>query len=128
MSTDQVQVWLIVSMIIVGALAYRSATYIFGQIRGGSSARLAVRFSQSPARQFLTFYVIAGLPLAFLNGYLLRLSWIDSVVVGIGTWIGMLASIALARRFDPTVQFFLFAGANLIWLAVDLIAAVLRYD
>lgn len=122
------EVWPIVAMIIVGALAYRSATYIFSQINGGHSARLAVRFSQSPARQFLTFYVMAGLPLAFLNGYLLRLSWIDSAVVGIGTWIGMFASIAVARRFDPTLQFFLFAGANLVWLAVNLIAAVLRYD
>lgn len=109
-------VWLIAAMIIVGALAYRSATYIFSQIRAGYSARLAVRFRQSPARQFLTFYVIAGIPLAFLNGFLLRLSWIDSVIVGIGTWAGMLASIAVARRFDPTVQFFLFAGVNLVWL------------
>lgn len=119
-------VWLIVSMIIVGALAYRSATYISSQIHGGHSARLAVRFSQSPARQFLTFYVIAGLPLAFLNGFLLRLSWIDSAVVGIGTWIGMLASIAVARRFDPILQFFLFAGVNLIWLALNLTALIWR--
>jgi hypothetical protein len=115
-------VWLIVIMIIVGALAYRSATFIFSQVRGGHSARLALSFSQSPARQFLMFYVIAGLPLAFLNGYLLRLSWVDRVTVGIGTWVGMLASIAIARRFDPTLQFFLFGSVNLIWLVFNLTA------
>jgi hypothetical protein len=115
-------VWLIVIMIIVGSLAYRSASYIFSQVRGGYSARLALRFSQSPARQFLMLYVIAGLPLAFLNGYLLRLSWVDSVTVGIGTWVGMLASIA--RRFDPTLQFLLFGGVNLIWLVVNATALI----
>lgn len=118
------QIGLIAAMIVVGALAYRSATYIYREIQGGFAGRLAVQFSRSPARLFLTVYVIAGLPLAFLNGYLLRLSWIEGVIVGIGTWIGMLLSIRLARRFNPTLQFFLFSAVNLIWLAFDLVVAV----
>lgn len=113
-------------IIIVGALGYRSATYIYGQVRGGFAARLAIEFSRKPAWAFLELYVIAGLPLAFLNGYLLRLSWIDCVVVGIGTWIGMLASVSLARRFNPVIQFYLFASVSLIWLIVDACAAIFR--
>jgi hypothetical protein len=118
--------WLIAAMIVVGALAYRGASYIFSQIRRGDSARLAVMFSQNPGRHFLTFYVIVGLPLAFINGFLLRLSWIDSVIVGVGTWIGMLVSTAVARRFNPVLQFFFFGTISLLWLAADLILAVSR--
>jgi hypothetical protein len=40
-------------------------------------------FSRGPAHAFLKFYVIAGLPIAFLNGYLIRLSWLDCFVVGV---------------------------------------------
>jgi hypothetical protein len=117
---------IIVVLIVVGALAYRSATYIFGQVQNGYSARLAVTFSRSPARQFLPFYVIAGLPLAFVNGFLLRLSWIDCVVVGIGTWVGMLVSIAAARRFNPVIQLWMFGGATVVWCAVDIVRAFTR--
>jgi hypothetical protein len=113
----------IVILIIVGALAYRSATYIYGQIRGGYSARLAVAFSHSPVKEFLTLYVIAGLPLAFLNGFLLRFSWVDCLVVGVGTWVGMLVLIAVARRFNPVKQFYAFAGVTFFWLVVDIIRA-----
>ena len=125
--TDHMNPWLIASMIVVGALAYRGASYIFSQIRRGDSARLAVMFSQGPARHFLMFYAITGLPLAFINGFLLRLSWIDCVVVGVGTWISMLVSTSVARRFNPALQFFFFGGISLLWLAADLILAVSRH-
>jgi hypothetical protein len=120
------QIVAMIVMIIVGDFAYRSATYIYSQVQGGFAARLAVTFSRSPAREFLTFYVIARLPLAFINGFLLRFSWIDCAVVGIGTWICMLASIALARRFNPVIQFYLFASVSLIWLVVDACASIFR--
>lgn len=120
------QIVTITLMIIAGALAYRSASYIFREVQGGFAARLAVTFSRSPAREFLTFYVIAGLPLAFVNGFLLRFSWTDCLVVGIGTWVGMLASIAVARRFNPIFQFYFFAGISLVWLIVDAGAAIFR--
>ena len=92
-------------MIVVGALAYRSATYIFGEIRGGFAARLAIAFRGRLAREFLKLYVITGLPIAFVNGFLIRFSWIDGVIVGIGTWIGTFAAILLARRFNPVILF-----------------------
>jgi hypothetical protein len=120
------QIVAIIIMIIVGALAYRSASYIFREAQGGFAARLAVTFSRSPAREFLTFYVIAGLPLAFVNGFLLRLSWIDCLIVGIGTWVGALASILVARRFNPVFQFYFFAGVSLVWLIVDAGVAIVR--
>ena len=113
----------IIIMIVIGALANRSATYIYREIQGGFAARLAIAFQYGPARAFLTFYVIAGLPLAFANGLLLRFSWVDCIVVGIGTWVSMLASIALARRFNPVIQFYLFTGASLLWLLVDAVRA-----
>jgi hypothetical protein len=118
--------WRIVIMIIVGALAYRSATYILSEIRGGFAARLAIKFRRRLAREFLNLYVIVGLPIAFVNGFLLRFSWIDGAIVGIGTWIGTLAAIMLARRFNPVIQFYFFAGVNLTWLDVNVIAAFYR--
>jgi hypothetical protein len=119
------QIFTMIVMIIVGALAYRSASYIFSEVQGGS-VRLGMAFSRGPARKFLTFYVIAGLPLAFVNGFLLRLSWIDCVVVGIGTWVGMLASITLARRFNPVVQFWTFGGVTVVWCVADIVRAFTR--
>jgi hypothetical protein len=112
------------TMIVVGALAYRSATYIFGEIRGGFAARLAIAFRGRLAREFLKLYVITGLPIAFVNGFLIRFSWIDGVIVGIGTWIGTFAAILLARRFNPVIQFYFFAGVNLVWLGVNAIASI----
>lgn len=106
-------------MIVIGALAYRSATFIYMELREGFAVRKSMAFSSNVARRFLIFYVISGIPLAFLNGYLLRLSWMDCLVVGGGTWLGMLASIALTRRFNPVFQFFLFATASLLWLGFD---------
>ena len=119
-------IWLVAAMCLVGALAYRSATYIFKAVRDRFPARVAMPFSRGPAHAFLTFYVIAGLPIAFLNGYLIRLSWIDCLVVGVGTWLGMLVSIFVARRFNPAFQFYFFASVSLIWLCADLVAAVAR--
>lgn len=118
----------IIMLIVIGALASRSATFIYGQIRGGFAARLALAFARDPARFFLQFYVLAGLPLAFLNGYLLQRSWIDCLLVGIGTWIGMLASIALARQFNPVLQFYLFASVSLVSLIVDVCRLFLPGD
>lgn len=108
--------------ILVGAIAYRSATYILSQIRGGYAARLALTF-RGPAGALLSLYVIVGLPIAFLNGFLLRFSWIDCVIVGAGTWIGMLVAIIFARRFNPIFQFYFFAGLNLVWLCVNIVVA-----
>jgi hypothetical protein len=116
----------IIVLIIIGALANRSAGYIYREIQGGFAVRLAIAFPRGTPRAFLTFYVIAGLPIAFVNGLLLRFSWIDCVVVGVGTWVSMLASIVLARRFNPVIQFYLFAGSSLLWLIVDAVRAFSR--
>jgi hypothetical protein len=114
----------IVLMIVVGAIAYRSATYIFNQIRVGGYAarRLAVTF-RGPARSLLNLYVVAGLPIAFLNGFLLRFSWRDCIIVGVGTWTGLLVAIFFGRGFNPVFQFYVFAGLNLVWLCVNVIEA-----
>lgn len=116
--------WLVAGMIFVSAFAYRSASFIHRTIRSGGSARLAITFSGKPAAAFLTSYVIAGLPLAFVNGYLLRLSWMDCLLVGVGTWLGMLTAIFFSRRFNPVLQFYVFGGASVVWLIVDLVRAV----
>ena len=113
----------IVLMIVVGAIAYRSATYIFNQIRGGYAARLALTF-RGPARVLLNLYVVAGLPVAFLNGFLLRFSWRDCIIVGVGTWTGLLVAIFFGRGFNPVFQFYVFAGLNLLWLCVNVIEAM----
>jgi hypothetical protein len=64
-----------------------------------------------------------ALPLAFLNGFLLRLHWLDSLIVGIGTWLGALVLISVTGRFNPVRQFYLFAGINLVLLAANAAAA-----
>lgn len=118
--------WLVAAMVLVGALAYRSATFVYGSIARNDSARLTVTFTHGKpwALRFLKFYVIVGLPLAFLNGYLIRLSWIDCIVVGVGTWVGMLAAIFFTgRRFNPILQFYVFAVATIAWLLVDAVRA-----
>jgi hypothetical protein len=38
----------------------------------------------------------------------------------------MLFSILVTRRFNPALQFYLFASTSLIWLCADLVAAVIR--
>jgi hypothetical protein len=119
--------WLIGALILIGALANHAATYIYREVRDGRSPRLGMRFSQPPARQLLLFYVIAGLPIAFLNGLLLRFSWADCLIVGIGTWLGMLALIALSDRFRPVPQFFLFAGISIAWMLTDIGRALARH-
>jgi hypothetical protein len=113
----------IVLMIVVGAIAYRSATYILNQIQSGNAARLALTFS-GPTHVLLNLYVVAGLPVAFLNGFLLRFSWRDCVIVGVGTWTGLLVAIFLERGFNPVFQFYVFAGLNLVWLCVNVIGAM----
>lgn len=113
----------IVLTILIGALANRSATYLASEIRSGYSARLAAHFMQPARREFLKIYVILALPLAFLNGFLLRLHWLDSLIVGIGTWLGALLLISVTRRFNPVRQFYVFAGLNLVLLAANVSAA-----
>src|ERR1039457_5907221 len=81
-------------------------TMLAKNLLGGFAARLAIRFRRRLAREFLNLYVIAGLPIAFVNGFLLRFSWIDGAIVGIGTWIGTFAAIMPARRFNPVIQFY----------------------
>lgn len=102
---------------LIGGLAMRAASYL----QSGQSARATVRIRMMPGGQFiLTWYVILAFPLAFANGYLLRLSWIDCIIVGAGTWLCMALSIALTRRFNPVLQFLLFASAGAVWLVVDI--------
>jgi hypothetical protein len=118
---------MLVGMIGMGGLASRSASYIHIAVRDGSPPRLALQFLRRPTQLLLLrLYVIAGIPLAFLNGFLLRLSWIDSVIAGVGTWAFMLLSIRLARRFNPTVEFFTFGAVSVLWVAVNLAATILR--
>jgi hypothetical protein len=114
----------IVLTILIGALANRSATYLASEIGNGHSARLAVQFTQPARREFLKIYVMLALPLAFLNGFLLRLHWLDSLIVGIGTWLGALALISITGRFNPARQFYVFAGLNLVLVGANLTAAV----
>ena len=110
----------LIILITVGVIAYRGATSIFGAVAKNESARLTVLLSRIPgALAFLQFYVIVGIPLAFANGYLLRLSWIDCLIVGISTWVGTLAAGFFGGRLVAIPQFLLFSVATLVWLIVD---------
>jgi hypothetical protein len=107
-------------LISVSVIAYRDATSIFKCLVNQDSARLAVMVSGiQGAIAFLKFYVIVGIPLAFLNGYLLRDSWIDCLISGIGTWVGTLAVAFLGGRTVFVSRFFIASIATLVWLAVD---------
>jgi hypothetical protein len=112
--------WYIFDLVlcVAGGLAICAASYI----KRGESARAAVRIGMMPGGNLiLQWYVILAFPLAFANGYLLRQSWLDCVIVGAGTWLCMMVSIALTRRFNAVFQFFLFSGITVLWLITDVV-------
>jgi hypothetical protein len=93
-------------LILVGSIAYRGASSLAYSVSHGELLRVPIAFSRPPGRTIVQLYVIAGLPLAFLNGLLLHLSWMEGLAVGVGTWAGMLLC-NVVLRFNPAVQFLL---------------------
>jgi hypothetical protein len=115
--------WQVGVMILIGALAFRSASFITRASQGAEGIRAAVTLR--PYAGLSKWYVILGFPLAFVNGYLIEFSWIDCVAVGIGTWLITLFSIMLARSFNSVLQFLIFGAVNVGWLIFNVVRAVI---
>ena len=105
----------LIALIFVGSIAFRGAATIASNIGRGDFLSVPFFFGEPAGRKLVEFYVLAALPVAFLNGFLLHFSWQESVVVGVGTWIGMLFA-TFFLRFNPIGQFWFFGIANLVWL------------
>jgi len=96
--------WQIGVMILIGALAFRSASFITRASQRAEGIRSAVTLR--PYAGLAKWYVILGFPLAFVNGYLIEFSWIDCVVVGIGTLlITLVRSAGLTAFFDKHARY-----------------------
>jgi hypothetical protein len=115
--------WQVGVMILIGALAFRSAWFIMRASQRAEGIRAAVILR--PYAGLAKWYVILGFPLAFVNGYLIEFSWIDCVAVGIGTWLIALVSIMLARSFNSALQFLIFGAVNVGWLIFNVVRAVI---
>lgn len=92
-------------------------------IVSGNVLQIPLAFMRPPGRTIVHVYMVAAIPIALANGYLLDLSWLDCIVAGIGTWLGMLiANVVL--RFNEILQFLGFGAVNLGWLAFNIHRAV----
>jgi hypothetical protein len=115
----------LVILIIVGSFAIRGASSLAHTLTQYGVPDVPLFFSGPPGSTIVSLYVIAAFPLAFLNGFLLRFSWGDCAIAGIGTWLGMLISNVLFR-FNPAIQFMVFGFVNLIWLIISVLRTLGR--
>ena len=115
----------LIILIIVGSFAIRGASSLAHTLTQYGVSDVPLFFSGPPGSTIVSLYVLAALPLAFLNGFLLRFSWVDCTIVGIGTWLGMLISNVLFR-FNLAVQFMVFGFVNLTWLIVNVVRTLGR--
>ncbi|HPO68201.1 MAG TPA: hypothetical protein PLE40_00395 [Candidatus Pacearchaeota archaeon] len=100
-------------IIIVGALAWRGANSLAFSYLNKEFLSLPLFFTTEKGFKIAMMYSYAAIPLALINGFILN-SWLGLLIVGLGTWIGMLIA-NLILRFNPALQFFLFGFINIIW-------------
>lgn len=113
----------LIILIIVGSFAFRGASSLAHTLAYNGALDVPLFFSGPLGSTIVSLYVTAALPLAFVNGFLLHLSWVDCAIAGIGTWLGMLISNVLFR-FNPAIQFLVFGFGNLTWLIVNIVNVV----
>ena len=113
----------LIALIIVGALGFRGACKIMHNVVTMRASLVPPALMVPPGRNIVHIYMVAAIPVAFLNGYLLNHSWVDCVLVGFGTWAGMLVANILFR-FSEIFQFFIFGLVNLCWLTVNIYRAL----
>lgn len=112
----------LIALIIVGSLGFRGACKIMHNIVEMRALHVPPVLMVPPGRAVVHIYVVAAIPIAFLNGYLLSHSWVDCVIAGFGTWVGMLLANTLLR-FSELLQFYVFGLANICWLALNVFRA-----
>jgi hypothetical protein len=105
-------------MILVGAIAFRGAASLVSSAIHDGPLYVPLWTTTPSGHGILTIYMFAAIPIAFLNGFLLHYRFMESLTVGIGTWLGMLAA-NIFLRFNPAIQFMLFGLINLIWTTVN---------
>jgi len=113
----------LLGLIVVGAIAFRGACILMHNIVSGNVLQVPLAYMQPPGKTIVHIYMVAAIPIALVNGYLLDFSWIDCILAGVGTWLGMLiANVVL--RFNEVLQFLGFGTANLGWLGFNIFRAV----
>jgi len=113
----------LIALIVVGALAFRGACMLMYNIVSGNVLEVPLAYMHPPGKTIVHLYMVAAIPIALVNGYMLDFSWLDCIVAGVGTWLGMLlANVAL--RFNEVLQFLVFGMVNLGWLGFNIYRAV----
>lgn len=103
----------IIGIIIVGAIALRGAYSLIHSHIHRERTKIPYYFQGKAGFKILELYTVVAIPIALANGYMVY-SWVGMLMVGLGTWLGMLlANIIL--RFNPALQFTLFGLINIAW-------------
>ena len=108
-----------IGIIIIGALAFRGVSSMTHSYINRDFLSLPLFFSSKAGFNILQTYLFVAIPIALFNGYAMN-GWIGMLIIGVGTWLGMLVANILLR-FNPILQFILFGLINIIWTIYNIV-------